>query len=548
MGYRLTFGLILLFICNTYAQYFSSINYPVYVSKNSTFQISFNGAFNDENLEQAYLYLIIDDYIQLNKASFTAGEGYIQIPISLEKNSYGNVNKITLEKNIIRKFKNHPFQILISLKVNDEPNTIINYVWGAISGKKRIVYNSSYVEAKKPNIPSNLNISFYDKGNKAGNMLTIKSGGYFIVPLGNDSKVTLIEFWAKNNSIGSKFSFGFTGESAELFNISLIDYDFLEINKKDDDLLYDNLFIDKYQWYYYTVLINNSENRVKLYVNEKLFHTFRLSDFLKQTDFEFKFSNENGTGIIEIDRLKMWEFEDKIDNVFADKFKSNNYLENSRLICGFNFDETNINKLNGKGNIKFYNSEINVSSAPLYSDLPELNVEVYSGFYTISWQNKNVNSNSFVLERSDNGSNFYEIYRVETKGDENERFNYTDNKTSEGKILFYRLKQIDKFGKYVYTSSVKVGVTAKQIFELKPNFPNPFNPETEICVVMLEDAETEITIYDITGKEIDKIYKGQLTKGMHTFKFDGSEYPSGIYLCKVSSGQALKVQKMILTK
>ncbi|HPN39379.1 MAG TPA: T9SS type A sorting domain-containing protein [Melioribacteraceae bacterium] len=548
MVFRLLIGILFLLCGSNFAQYFSSINIPGYVIKGSNFQVSFKGLFDDNELEQAYLYLLIDDNIQLLKAQFTAGQNYIQLPISYEKNNYGNVNKITLDKNIVQKHKNSPFQLLISFKGGYDPNTTIRYVWGALEGKKRLVFNSSFIESRNSNVPATLYLPFYDKGNKAGNLLLVKKNGYFNMPLNFSSKKLLVEYWIKLNSIGGKMSLLNPSNSFELFNISLAEFNFMKIERPDDEFFYNDYFIDKLQWYYFCFLIDKEKGKIKVFVNEKPIYSFSVNKDFIEKELEIKFDNEKGNGTIEIDRLRVYEFEDKVEEIFNNKFKLNPFSENNKVLFKYDFDETYIGKLEGKNNIKFYNCELSLSSALIYSDLPELDVEVFTGFYTIRWQNKNTNNKNFILERSDNGINFYDMYKVEATGEEDEKFIYTDSKSLEGKVIFYRLKISDKMGRYYYSNTIKVGVTAKQILEVKPNFPNPFNPSTEITVNMLEDAEVEIVIFDITGKEIERLYNGLLNKGLHIFKFNGSDYPSGIYLCKVSSGQVLKVQKMILTK
>src|SRR5258706_11412916 len=39
-------------------------------------------------------------------------------------------------------------------------------------------------------------------------------------------------------------------------------------------------------------------------------------------------------------------------------------------------------------------------------------------------------------------------------------------------------------------------------FELKQNFPNPFNPSTKIEYSLLKSSNVKITVYDLTGKTI----------------------------------------------
>lgn len=99
-----------------------------------------------------------------------------------------------------------------------------------------------------------------------------------------------------------------------------------------------------------------------------------------------------------------------------------------------------------------------------------------------------------------------------------------------------------------YSTAVKDEHSSPVTFNLEQNYPNPFNPRTSIVLNLLEDSDVEITVYNLEGKEISKIFKGFLTNGIHKFSFDASELPSGIYLYKVSTPNYSDTKKMILTK
>ena len=85
-------------------------------------------------------------------------------------------------------------------------------------------------------------------------------------------------------------------------------------------------------------------------------------------------------------------------------------------------------------------------------------------------------------------------------------------------------------------------------FVINQNFPNPFNPSTQISIEVLVDSNFEIVVYSLEGKEVGVLHNGFLAKGKYQFKCDGSELPSGIYLYKVSSPNFSRTKKMILAK
>ena len=83
---------------------------------------------------------------------------------------------------------------------------------------------------------------------------------------------------------------------------------------------------------------------------------------------------------------------------------------------------------------------------------------------------------------------------------------------------------------------------------LEQNFPNPFNPSTVIRYALPENANVNLVVYDILGREIAKLVNGEVDAGYHQILFDGSKLSSGIYFYKLTSGAFIKINKMLLIK
>jgi hypothetical protein len=68
-------------------------------------------------------------------------------------------------------------------------------------------------------------------------------------------------------------------------------------------------------------------------------------------------------------------------------------------------------------------------------------------------------------------------------------------------------------------------------FELKQNFPNPFNPETNISFTIPQRSFTSLKIYDLLGKEKAILINSVMDHGSHIIKFTpGNFFPSGVYI------------------
>ncbi|MEO0293571.1 MAG: T9SS type A sorting domain-containing protein [candidate division WOR-3 bacterium] len=85
-------------------------------------------------------------------------------------------------------------------------------------------------------------------------------------------------------------------------------------------------------------------------------------------------------------------------------------------------------------------------------------------------------------------------------------------------------------------------------FYLDQNHPNPFNSITTIEYYLKEEANVEISIYDIMGKKITTVLNKRQCAGKQTLIFNGSDLPSGIYIYTLKVGKTLKSKKMVLLR
>lgn len=92
------------------------------------------------------------------------------------------------------------------------------------------------------------------------------------------------------------------------------------------------------------------------------------------------------------------------------------------------------------------------------------------------------------------------------------------------------------------------GTRAGAAFGLEPNYPNPFNPSTEIRFALPEAAHVTLVVYDVTGREVMRLVDGALEAGRHQVRWDASSLPSGVYLYQLRAGSFTKTQRMTLVK
>lgn len=90
-------------------------------------------------------------------------------------------------------------------------------------------------------------------------------------------------------------------------------------------------------------------------------------------------------------------------------------------------------------------------------------------------------------------------------------------------------------------------------FIVHQNFPNPFNPETEIRFALTRDHHVVINIYNTLGQQIGTLINTQYAAGFHSVHWDGKDrngrpVSSGVYLYQIQAGAFSQVKKMSLIR
>ncbi len=98
------------------------------------------------------------------------------------------------------------------------------------------------------------------------------------------------------------------------------------------------------------------------------------------------------------------------------------------------------------------------------------------------------------------------------------------------------------------TSSMELKKSLPNIFILKQNCPNPFNPVTTIEFFIPRQQTVRIDIYDIKGKFIETLLNKQKSAGTHKIQWNASRMPSGVYLFKIETENFIAINKGILLK
>jgi len=90
-------------------------------------------------------------------------------------------------------------------------------------------------------------------------------------------------------------------------------------------------------------------------------------------------------------------------------------------------------------------------------------------------------------------------------------------------------------------------------FGLEQNYPNPFNPSTEIRYRLAEAGRVRLSVHDILGREVALLVDEVRPAGSHAVTFyanrgSAAGLPSGVYVCRLTSGSLVESRRMLLLK
>ena len=94
---------------------------------------------------------------------------------------------------------------------------------------------------------------------------------------------------------------------------------------------------------------------------------------------------------------------------------------------------------------------------------------------------------------------------------------------------------------------------APEAYRLAQNYPNPFNPNTTISYELPQDGLVNITVMDLTGRQVASLVSGEKRSGTHSIKWNsandsGQKVSAGMYYYKIQIGDFTETRKMTLLK
>lgn len=147
-------------------------------------------------------------------------------------------------------------------------------------------------------------------------------------------------------------------------------------------------------------------------------------------------------------------------------------------------------------------------------------------YFALQWQTASeINNDYFILERSIDGISFTSVTSIDGNGTSNQlhTYSYDDYNVTVNKVYYYRLKQIDYDGSYIYSSIISGRLSGSPTITM---YPNPTNGLVQ-STIMFDQVEVFTEL-------------GQLVKTVSSSNtVDISNLANALYLIKLYSGDKI---------
>lgn len=292
------------------------------------------------------------------------------------------------------------------------------------------------------------------------------------------------------------------------------------------------------------ILINDHTGKLNELANYDVMdypQSISLGDLDHDTDLDLVISKpnantlllyNNGEGIIESDSVILHEGD---VSLLAD-FNSDGDLDILNIIA------------DTKG---LYLLENGVYEPPPYIpvELGNFNSINFNSGILLSWYTVTETNNSgFELYRDSSRISF-----IPGKGTSTETnyYSFLDEIKIAGKYN-YQLVQIDFNGSRRTIAAIEYEFSPHiKSYELKQNFPNPFNPVTTIIYSIPKRSFVQLNIYNVLGQKVSTLVADEKQEGTYEVQFDANQFSSlssGIYYYVIEAGDFRQSRRMILMK
>ena len=183
--------------------------------------------------------------------------------------------------------------------------------------------------------------------------------------------------------------------------------------------------------------------------------------------------------------------------------------------------------------------------------LSSFNINSAAGKVNLSWSSSTeTNVASFAIERSINGTTFSTVGNVAAIGNSSSlhSYSYSDDASKLSGTIYYRLKTLDKDGKFTYSAVQQVVVKASKNLITKM-YPNPLSngQDIKLAYTSLKSGVVKVQVLNSLGKQVANSNLA-VTEGSNSLTVATPHLAAGIYYVSVTSENTLVERLQLMVK
>lgn len=174
--------------------------------------------------------------------------------------------------------------------------------------------------------------------------------------------------------------------------------------------------------------------------------------------------------------------------------------------------------------------------------LVDITASILGSDVVVKWQTSTeLNTNHFIIQRSNDGINFTDLSSVKAIGIGSNNYQFKDLSPVNG-TNYYRLKSIDKDGSYTYSKIISVNILSKEGFTI---VPNPAVSNTTLRFNGITNSAI-INVFNAAGK---KVYTDKFSGiSSSTYTLSTSKLSTGTYIVNVITKEGNYSNRLVITK
>jgi Secretion system C-terminal sorting domain len=229
-------------------------------------------------------------------------------------------------------------------------------------------------------------------------------------------------------------------------------------------------------------------------------------------------------------------------------------FKNGTVVLNYTIGEPIISLQNDRTtNIRtgFWHAQTSVNASVLAVIFGNFSALAKDNNALLQWQVANETSftDHYEIERNLNAISFKKIGSVQARVNTGSVYSYyfTDlnlSSVQSSGIFYYRIKQVDKDGHFIYSSTKMIRVNNAGI--VIGLHPNPVKNFANVSIDVIQQSDAGIMIYDMNGRQV-KYIKARLSAGANIINIDISKLAAGCYMLKVQTPAENKTVTIVKT-